>query len=230
MTTETNPNGEISANMSEPFIALSTALVEVQGALEPVRKDGKNPQFKSRYATLDNVVEAIQPHLHAHGLAVIFFPIFRDNLAGVSLQIRHKSGGSMDCGELLLPLGRSGGAQGAGSSLTYARRYMLCAVFNLALDDDDDGNGAQKAHREAKKATPKPQASSKPAEAPEPFKGDVLDIKAQSAIQAGLKKLADDKGLDSVHAVLGKFKVEKVAQLPADSFDAVLSAIEEASK
>lgn len=221
----------VNATFDKPFIALSQAMVEVQGALEPVRKDGKNPQFKSRYATLDNVVEAIQPALSANGLCAIFFPKFQDELAGVALQIRHKDGATLDCGELMLPLGRSQGAQGVGSSLTYARRYMLCSVFNLALDDDDDGNAAQKA-----KPASKPKPETKPAAKPEPAPvdtrtaEDVMPMEQQATIQRALKALADAKGLDAVHLVLNAHNATKVADLRKAQFADVLNAAEEASK
>jgi len=34
-------------------------------------------------------------------------------------------------------------AQGAGSAITYGRRYALAAALGLASDEDDDGNGAE---------------------------------------------------------------------------------------
>jgi len=42
----------------------------------------------------------------------------------------------------MLPAGE--GAQSAGSAITYARRYLLCAVLNIAADEDDDGAKASK--------------------------------------------------------------------------------------
>ena len=34
-------------------------------------------------------------------------------------------------------------AQGAGSAVTYARRYSLCAALGIAAEDDDDANAAE---------------------------------------------------------------------------------------
>jgi len=42
---------------------------------------------------------------------------------------------------LKLPMGKVT-AQGAGSAVTYARRYSLCAALGIAAEDDDDGNAA----------------------------------------------------------------------------------------
>lgn len=57
---------------------------------------------------------------------------------------------------LWLALPSGGTPQTAGSAITYARRYSLCAALGVAGEEDDDGNAAQHA--------PKPQKPQKPAE------------------------------------------------------------------
>ena len=59
--------------------------------------------------------------------------------------ILHESGQWVRPDPLFLPLGKND-PQGAGSAITYARRYALAAFFNLA-PEDDDANGAMKSKR-----------------------------------------------------------------------------------
>lgn len=123
------------------------ALAKAQGEMQAVHKDSNNPHFKSKYASLDNIIEMSKPILSRNGLAIVQMPVFEEGMCGVSTTITHSSGESIDCGELLLPLGRGGGAQGAGSSITYARRYSISAVLCISTDEDDDGNGAQQTYQ-----------------------------------------------------------------------------------
>jgi hypothetical protein len=61
----------------------------------------------------------------------------------------HESGEYIQSDELTLPAYQTKGggvkefnAQGAGSAITYGRRYSLSAILGLASEDDDDGNHA----------------------------------------------------------------------------------------
>jgi hypothetical protein len=138
--------------MSQKNIA--EALAKSQGQMTSVSKSKTNPHFKSKYASLDDIIEMSKPILSENGLSVVQMPIMKDGMCGVSTILYHSSGESIDCGEVLLPLGRGGGAQGAGSSITYARRYSLASILCIACDEDDDGNHAQKAYSEDKQSVP----------------------------------------------------------------------------
>ena len=118
--------------------AYSEALVAAIGELSNVAKTAANPFFKSKYAPLDAIIDATRPILAKHGLAVTQQPIFMEGTAGVETTILHK-GGHSTTSTLLLPL-KDQSPQGAGSAITYARRYALAAVLGVASEDDDDGN------------------------------------------------------------------------------------------
>jgi len=127
---------------------IAKALCLAQGEMSAVAKSRNNPHFKSKYAGLDEIIEMARPILTKHGLSVIQMPVFEDGNCGVETVIIHESGESINCGKLLLPLGRGGGAQGAGSSITYARRYAFSAALMISCDEDDDGNGAQTSYNQ----------------------------------------------------------------------------------
>jgi len=143
---------------SDQIVELAKALVDVQAALEPVKKDTENPYFRSRYADLASIIEAIRPVLAEHQIAVLQFPgasvplgtVRQTNSDGVveevpigaigmTTMLLHNSGQFM-CASLSMPFLLKG-AQAAGSAITYARRYGLQSILGIAAEDDD-GNGA----------------------------------------------------------------------------------------
>ena len=119
---------------------LSAALVAFQTECPSVAFDKTNPAFKSRYASLAAILKTIGPVLAKHGLAIVQFPVSADGKVGCVTRIVHESGESME-ETLLLPLAKAD-PQGAGSAITYARRYGLSGALGIVADDDDDGEAA----------------------------------------------------------------------------------------
>jgi hypothetical protein len=103
-------------------------------------KDSANPFFKSKYADLASVVEAIRAAFSANGLSYIQTVEPHPDEVRVETTILHSSGEWISCGYLSLPVSKAD-AQGFGSALTYARRYSLSAAVGVA-PEDDDGNAA----------------------------------------------------------------------------------------
>jgi len=149
--------------MANTTSTLNSALVAALGELRNVPKDKVNPHFKSRFTSLDAILDATRPVLSKHGLAMSQEPVFEDGMAGVVTRIIHAGGESRES-KLLLPL-RDQSAQGVGSCLSYARRYSAAAVLGIASDEDDDG---QVASTPAKAVIAKPAFAKKPAPAPAP--------------------------------------------------------------
>jgi hypothetical protein len=104
--------------------------------------------------------------------------------------------------------GKGNPAQEAGCSLTYARRYSLWMAYGLATADDD--GAALNTVKPDKKATRK--ATDKQSCIADPF-----DRKA--GVNA-VKRLLDigDLQLSDVQSEVRKYGVEKMQDLPLDSF------------
>jgi hypothetical protein len=134
----------------EHLAELYAALAKVQEEMQNPAFDGMNPHFKSRYASLASVRNAVIPVFAKHGIAVI--QDLRQDAGGVSCLtiLLHSSGGRLDVGPLTLPASKAD-AQGFGSACTYARRYTLQAVAGVVGDEDDDGNAAPKRPEPQKK-------------------------------------------------------------------------------
>jgi hypothetical protein len=127
---------------SESIVNLAPAMVSAQAEIAAASKDGKNPAFKSRYATLTAAVDASRPALAKYGLCVLQFPTTLDHAVSVVTRLLHKSGEWIE-EELTLPVAKFD-PQGVGSAITYARRYGYCALVGVVADEDDDGNAASK--------------------------------------------------------------------------------------
>ena len=132
-------------NQSESIAKLSAALVKAQAQMSAAVKDSANPYFKSSYADLNSVINAIKEPFEKNGLAYTQFPINDDKGVGVVTRLIHESGEWLECG-YTLPLGfaKKDGVleprldpQSAGSAITYARRYALQAMAGIPAVDDD---------------------------------------------------------------------------------------------
>jgi len=123
---------------SQQLDKIADALAQAQKEMGHASKDATNPYFQSKYADLASVIDAAGP-LHEHGISIVCIPLERDGLYGVHCRLVHKSGQYMG-GTLLLPVSKKD-AQGAGSSITYARRYCVQSLCNIGAEDDD-ANGS----------------------------------------------------------------------------------------
>jgi hypothetical protein len=141
---------------SEQINELAAALAKAQGQIQGAVKDSTNPAFKSRYADLASVWDACRVALSANGLAVVQGPALADRGVSVTTRLLHSSGQWAES-TLILPMDKAT-AQGAGSAITYARRYALAAMVGVAPDDDDDGNAASQPAQQQRPA-PKPEPS-----------------------------------------------------------------------
>ena len=193
---------------SESIKQLSAALLKAQRSIKFASKDAKNPHFKSTYADLPAVIDAIKPALNDAG--IVFLQTFSPSETGfiaVTTRLMHETGEWIE-DTATVPLPKSD-PQGYGSAATYARRYSLAAITGL-YQDDDDGNAASNA---------------KPAQ--------IAKVTAKQA--ADLQALADEVGAD-VAAFLGyvstqlRTEIKKWSDIPATSFDDCVSALNKKRK
>jgi hypothetical protein len=121
---------------------LAKALVAAQAEMPAVPRDGTNPHFKNRYATLDGLLAKVRPVLNKHGLAVAQFPSQSDDGSPTLVTLLlHESGERIEYEAPLLLTKQD--AQGQGSAITYMRRYALAAMLGISDQDDDDGNATR---------------------------------------------------------------------------------------
>ena len=130
-------------NTSESIKELATALSSAQSSLQDATKNAKNPHYKSDYADLSQVLEAIRPALAAQNLSVVQLPFSRENRVGVTTRIMHSSGEWLE-ESIDLEVEGKNLAQAAGSHITYLRRYSLASLFAIHQKDDDAESAPQR--------------------------------------------------------------------------------------
>jgi hypothetical protein len=165
--------------MSDEISQLATALATAQGQIEDAVKDTKNDFYKSKYADLSSVRAAVRQPFADNGLSVAQFP--RTVTGGIEVEtvLLHKSGEFMS-EVLFMPTKHE--PHPIGSGISYARRYALMSIANLAADDDD-GNAAQ-----AAKPAPKPAQA---LVEPDPAAVRKVALAAKEAAEKGQEALTD---------------------------------------
>ncbi len=114
---------------------LAQALVEFQGKMGRVKKDGKG--FAGKYATYDDIIEAFRDVGPECGITP-YVSIYEDYML---CQILHKNGSLSPASKVKFPeehsLGKGNDMQGFGSDITYLKRYIISAMLNIATGDDN---------------------------------------------------------------------------------------------
>jgi hypothetical protein len=184
---------------SETIDALSAAMASAQGEMKPAIKDATNPHFKSKYADLSSVFEAIRAPFAKHGLSVWQELGNAEGGVTVTTRVVHKSGQWVEFGPLVVPAGKQD-AQGLGSAATYARRYGLAAALGVVADLDDDGNAAANGASNGKlPAQPKPTNGADwtiKAASPEAFAKAFIEKMAKAPNLDAANKLHDDNKIN----------------------------------
>lgn len=166
---------------SEQTAKLFAALVNAHKEIKTIGFDATNPFFKSKYASLTAILEAIRPILSTHGLALVqgsgathFDATGMLVAVDVSCMLVHESG-EWWRETLSVPVDAEPIAKGSdirrptpqtlGSAVSYGRRYLVALVCVLASDEDTDGNHPE---RDPRKQAPKAETPPKPKSEPKP--------------------------------------------------------------
>ena len=157
---------------SETFFA---ALAHAQGEMTGATKDSKNPHFKSSYASLASVVDAVRAPLAKHGIAWTQRVTIDGTSVGVEtiLMWRDQQFGS----GLIRAVAKDTGPQSIGSVVTYLRRYSLMATLGIPAEDDD---GESATRREEPSRADRPERKEQPAAKQEPTSAHPLDTEPAS--------------------------------------------------
>lgn len=140
--------------------SLAAALAAFQAELPSIRK-GETATVETKgggsysytYADLADIAAAVHPRLADYGLSFVACPTLDDQgRFGLAYALLHTSGQERAG---FYPLPSNGTPQQVGSAITYARRYVLCAVTGVA-PEDDDGRAAEAAARASVPANPLP--------------------------------------------------------------------------
>lgn len=127
---------------SESIKEIAGALLKAQQSIKAAIKESTNPHFKSKYADLSSVIEAVKSPLNDNGILFTQGVGSSDSGVTVETMLLHVSGEWIS--ETLTVPVQKNDAQGVGSAITYGRRYGLQALCGVPAEDDD-GNAATSA-------------------------------------------------------------------------------------
>lgn len=190
-------------------------LAQAQSEFDDVKFDKTNPHFKSKYATLAAIKDAIEPALHRHGFAIVQPWECMDNGdVKLTTKLLHESGEEITLASSIIKGGRPD--QQMGSSFTYQRRYQISSALFLFAEEDDDGELT-----EGREAPPQPivKAPKKPIAVP-PANPELLSTEQVKTI----KQLTKDKpGLyEEIKEFAGK---DLVSNIEASKYEVIMKII-----
>jgi hypothetical protein len=210
---------------SEQIQDLATALAKAQGRIEGATKDSTNPYFRSSYADLASVWNAIRQPLSANGLSVVQTVAVEGSDVTVTTLLLHESGQfiSFDIKMIAQRQLKDGGGwekidtpQAIGSVITYARRYALQSLVGVAPEDDDGEAGSGRGQQ----PTQPPASQQRPPQGSRQAQQEVADKKLGSLIEDALTKLlARFKAVDAEQQfgeVMGAYGYLSIKDVPTN--------------
>lgn len=121
---------------------IATALLKAQSEMSNPKKGATNPFFKSKYADLNAIREAVIPTLNANGISVLQPIVHVDGKNFVKTILLHESGELMESLTEII-YNKQNDAQAQGSGISYARRYALQSFVCVGSSDDDGQKAVQ---------------------------------------------------------------------------------------
>ena len=128
----------------------NAAMTAAQTEMGPISADATNSQTHSKYASYAKLDKVLRPIYTKHGFALSFDEADspKPEYVRVLCHVSHAAGHTRTYTKELPADGK--GAKGAdvmtkthaaGAAMTYAMRYLLKGIFNVAVgEDDNDGN------------------------------------------------------------------------------------------
>ena len=121
---------------------IATALLKAQSEMSNPKKGATNPFFKSKYADLNAIREAVIPTLNDNGISVLQPIVHVEGKNFVKTILLHESGELMESLTEII-YNKQNDAQAQGSGISYARRYALQSFVCVGADDDDGQKAVQ---------------------------------------------------------------------------------------
>ncbi|TYL87389.1 ERF family protein [Bradyrhizobium cytisi] len=152
------------------------ALARAEAEMSTISTNANNPQTKSRYATFARLDGEIRPIYTSHGFGIQFNtePMGEPNMIRVVGML--SNGMIQRRFQVDMPIVTQGirgqdmmtRTHATMSAISYGKRGLLVMMFNLAIGDDDDGNGPRPPARPA----PAPRSMD---ELRDPHTGEIVD-------------------------------------------------------
>lgn len=124
-------------------IEFNQAMVRLQPKLPQIYKSQAGNHGK-KYSPFESIDQVVRPLYTAEGFAVTFTTAPENGVLFVTATVRH-AGGHKEPTTVPMPIEKNAansGSQNMGSTISYGKRYALCAAFNIVTTgEDNDGGG-----------------------------------------------------------------------------------------
>lgn len=137
---------QVAWEKNEAVKEYTASMVDVQASMPIVGKGLQNKQTNSTYAALDAIISAAKPIYTKGGFSISFYEgeTPKDNHTRICADVIHRAG-HKETYHYDAPMdgvGIKGNAMmtathAKASSTTYARRYLMCMIWNIPTGDDD---------------------------------------------------------------------------------------------
>lgn len=178
--------------------------------------------YEYHYADLGDVVSAITPILHANGLFIRQIGVILEGKQALSTVLEHAESACTFTSHFMLP--STDDPQDMGASITYFRRYAICALLGIVTEEDTDG---QQKPRDAAKAPQSPQEQtlpSFPSQAPKPGQAGIISEAQLKRLFALQKKSGiPDDALKAIAVTMG---ITSRSAIPKDKYNALCHLVE----
>ena len=126
---------------SDSIKQIAEALVSAQKEIKFAVKDSTNPHYKSKYANINSVIDAVKKPLNDNNIAILqSLSPSDDGKLHLTTRLIHSSGEWIE-DTAVCPIQKQD-PQGLGSAISYIRRYSLSALCAVYADDDDGQSAA----------------------------------------------------------------------------------------
>ncbi len=144
-------------------VSFARDMREVQSKMPAIVKNSNNEQTNSEYATLEAVCEGANPIITENGFSLSFGTADspKEGHYRVTGEVTHIEGHSrsyfadvpIDATGIMGKVNKTN-THAFGSTMSYGRRYLTLMIFNIAVKDDDDGQGTGNVKRRKKSTDP----------------------------------------------------------------------------
>ena len=121
----------------------NSAMAAMQDDIPAITERGQ--AHNTKYATFEDINDTVKPIMNRHGFGITFRIRNLQGAVEVTGVLMHRAGHREET-SMVLPLDTSGSknaVQAVGSSVSYGKRYVMCAMLNIATrGEDDDGISA----------------------------------------------------------------------------------------
>lgn len=211
------------------------SLLAARAEFAPVLKNKTNSHFRSSYADLESVLDAVEAPLAQQGLLLVQRLEVRPDAVVLVTEVVAVADGSRS-EPCVYPIQSANNAdpQKLAGAVTYARRYSILMVLGLAPEDDDGNTAAAPSAPPQKPASPTPTPPAAPVPPPGP-RPALASMPAASPISDGQVELihtyATQLGLDDAKlsgALSRDFGVAQPHLLNADQAATVVARMKAA--